>query len=459
MAAGSVTLLALSESVFAQEPIPVAPTAPIAPVAEPAPAAAAPATASAATSADAEADALALSMAQGDDSTTSAVADVEEFKLNIYGFADFTYTAVLNDFAYASPYPNFMVGHLNLYAGAELGGGWRTLTEFRLLYVPHGNVPPSANPGVVPVRIDNSTADPADYGKLIRWGGVQIERAWLEYSAHPLLTIQGGQWLTPYGIWNVDHGSPVIIGVRRPYVVGTATLFPERQTGIQVYGKYLVGTTELGYSLGLSNGRGPVDQYADFDKNKAVTARLSVSNESALGTFTLGGTLFRGRYTDRTSRFYVSNAGQFGTEYFATASYDELGLAADLRWVFEDLTVQGEFIMRDTSYYREDLRPTAFQVAGVASGFVPDYRSTGWYAMAAYRLPWYNIMPFFGGESYYPGLELEPSAGAFWGGINWRPVPRVVIKAQFTQSFFVDDTNLVGADGLQALDFQAAWSF
>jgi hypothetical protein len=67
----------------------------------------------------------------------------------------------------------------------------------------------------------------------LQWGGVEIERAWLEYSAHPLFTIRGGQWLTPYGIWIVDHGSPVIIGVRRPFVVGEA-LIPERQTGVQI---------------------------------------------------------------------------------------------------------------------------------------------------------------------------------------------------------------------------------
>ncbi len=458
MAAGSLSLLALSESALAQDPAPVAPASPEAP----APAAPAPeaATAGASADADAEAEALALAMAQGeDDSATAAVADVEEFKLNIYGFADFTYTHVLNDFAYATPYPNFMVGHLNLYAGAELGGGWRTLTEFRLMYLPNGNVPVATDPLNPPPREVTTANDPADYNKPVRWGSVMIERAWLEYTVHPLLTIQGGQWLTPYGIWNVDHGSPVIIGVRRPYVVGTATMLPERQTGLQIYGRYLAGTTEIGYNLGLTNGRGPVDEYVDFDKNKAVTARLFVTNESPLGSITVGGTLYAGRFTDRTSRFYVSSTGQFGTEWFATASYDELSIATDLRWLWEDLIVQGEFITREVKYHREDLRPAAFTVPGVPSGFVPDTRSMGYYAMAAYRLPWYNIMPFFGGEGWYPGLELEPAAGAIWGGLNIRPVPRVVLKAQYTQSFFVDDTNLVGDDGLQALDFQAAWSF
>lgn len=408
---------------------------------------------------DAEAEALVASMAQGNgqDTGEQAVADLEEFKLNIYGFTDFTYTARLNDFAYASPYPTFMIGNVNLYVGAELGGGWRALTEFRLLYVPHGTVPPSEALNPQPVRTDTTVTDPADYGRPLRWGGVEIERAWLEYTAHPLLTVQVGQWLTPYGIWNVDHGSPVIIGVRRPYVVGEA-LIPERQTGVQIYGSYLTGRTEIGYNFGLSNGRGPVDAYMDLDKNKAVTGRLFVTNDSEIGAITLGGTFYRGRYTDRYSRFAFSPTGEFATEYITTDRYEELGMAADLRWIWQDLTVQGEFILNDHAI-DDEFRAAAFPPPGAPPGFAPDYRSTGWYVMAAYRLPWLNIMPFFGGESYVTGKQFGNDANAVWGGLNIRPIPRVVLKAQYTQSWFTDNTQLYGDDGLKALDLQAAWSF
>jgi hypothetical protein len=455
--AGSALLLAFSGPALAQTPAvvdPLAPVAPLEPAAAPAPPAA---PAAPAANADAEAEAMALALAQGSgsDATTAAVADAEEFKLNIYGFADFTYTARLNDFAFASPYPTFLVGNLNLYVGAELGGGWRTLTEFRLLYLPHGNTPASGG-----ARTDTTASDPADLARPLHWGGVEIERAWLEYSAHPLLTIQAGQWLTPYGIWNVDHGSPVIIGVRRPYVVGEQML-PERQTGVQIYGSYLAGQTEIGYHLGLSNGRGPIDSYMDLDKNKAITARLSISNDSPLGNITLGGTLYSGRYTDRTSSFYVDPSGALGVSYVASQVYDELGLAADLRWVWEDLTLQGEYISRETVYPRDDVRAPAFPLPGVPNGYVPDFRSTGWYVMGAYRLPWLNIMPFFGGESYHANQELVNNAAAIWGGLNVRPVPRVVLKAQYTQSWFLEPLHfpLVGASGLKALDLQASWSF
>jgi hypothetical protein len=411
-----------------------------------------------AASSDAEADAVLAALAQGsNDGADAAAASLEEYSLNVYGFADFTYTHRLNDFAYASPYPTFMVGNVNLYAGADLGHGWHALAEFRLLYMPNGSVPASEAFSSQPERVDTTVADPADYGRPQRWGGVEIERVQLDYTVHSLLTIRAGQWLTPYGIWNVDHGSPVIIGVRRPYVVGEA-LIPERQTGLQLFGSYIVGTTEIGYNLGLSNGRGPLDAYQDLDKNKAVTARLYANAELPVGTLSVGGTLYRGRYTDRFSRIAFAPNGATATDYISTARYEELGLAADLRWIWEGLTVQGELIMRDTSY-DGGVRPAAFTAPGAPPGFASDFRSVGWYAMAAYRLPWGNIMPFFGGEKYDPGQEFVLDAAAIWGGVNVRPIPRVVLKAQLTKSWATDDTLFVGARGIEALDLQAAWSF
>lgn len=404
---------------------------------------------------DAEADALVASLS--DDSADMAAADAEEFKLNIYGFMDFTYTHRLNEFSFTSPYPTFLVGNLNLYAGAELGDGWRTLTEFRLLYAPHGTLASDQLFVAAPVRTDATVGDPADLGRPLRWGGVEIERAWLEYSAHPLLTIRGGQWLTPYGIWIVDHGSPVIIGVRRPFVVGEA-LIPERQTGVQIYGSQLVGRTELGYFLSLSNGRGPVDAYADLDHNKAFTGRVYFNSELPFGTLSLGYTLFRGNYTDRVTRLAVALTGEIGTEYVSADRYEELGMAADLRFVWEGLTLQSELITREVAL-DDRFRPTTVPLPGKPPGFEPDHRAVGFYAMGAYRLPWFNIMPFFGGENYDPGVTSNFEAAAVWGGINFRPTPRVVLKLQLTKSWFTGDTKVFGDNGLEALDLQAAWSF
>ncbi len=409
--------------------------------------------------AEAEADALADALADAMTSSgaDAAVAEAEEFKLNIYGFTDFTYTHLLNDFGFATPYPTFMVGNINLYVGADLGGGWKAMTEFRLLYSPNGSIPTAEALAADPTRTDTTVGDPADFGRPLRWGGVEIERAWLEYSFNPLLVVRAGQWLTPYGIWISDHGSPVIIGVRRPFVVGEA-LLPERQTGVMVHGSFLLGTTELGYNLGLSNGRGPSDAYQDLDTNKAFTGRVFAKNESPIGNLNLGFSVYRGRFTDRSTRVAVNLAGDVGNEFISTNRYEELSMAADVSWVWQDLRLQAELIVQDLAL-DDQFRPAVLAPAGEPPGFQPDSRNVGWYAMGAYRLPWFNLMPFFGGEQYTPAPGTNPAAAALWGGLNWRPTPRVVLKGQLTKSWFTDGTRVVGDDGIEVIDLQAAWSF
>src|SRR6185436_18919189 len=127
----------------------------------------------------------------------------------------FTYTLPLTDKSVLFPYDSFAVGHLNAYAGSELGDNWRWLSEVRFMYLPHGSVA-SADAYAGVARTNTSVTDYTEQFRPVRWGGISIERAWLERTFHPLLSIRLGHFLTPYGIWNVDHGAPVIIPVTRP---------------------------------------------------------------------------------------------------------------------------------------------------------------------------------------------------------------------------------------------------
>ena len=122
---------------------------------------------------------------------------------------------------------------------------WHFLAEVRFLYLPQGstNYPTQVNQSVVPY--DASALDYADNSRPLTWGGIQIQRAQIDYTFSPLLSLRFGQWLTPVGIWNTDHGSPVVISVYRPYIIGQS-LFPERQTGIQAYGEWDNNTNAVG---------------------------------------------------------------------------------------------------------------------------------------------------------------------------------------------------------------------
>src|SRR5690606_9592937 len=122
-------------------------------------------------------------------SDASVMADLDAYRLNIYGFADFAYTKTLSgDMSFGR---GFAVGNLNVYIGAELGDGWRALSEVRFTYLPHGSYALTAEAFTEEaIPLNTTVGDYADYSRPLRWGGIEIERAWLEYSFTPWLALR-----------------------------------------------------------------------------------------------------------------------------------------------------------------------------------------------------------------------------------------------------------------------------
>jgi hypothetical protein len=428
------------------------PTAPAAPTASP----------SAATPTPAEpaappASALSASDAQALDALQAEAADTATAggpTFQLYGFADFTTRFLTRDtlgFEEIGAHSGTMsVGNLNLYGAADLTGGWRSLFEVRFLYLPNGVLDFTTFQ-----RTTTATGDPADDLRPLYWAGIEIQRAYLEYSAHSLLNIRAGEFLTPYGIWNVDHGSPTIIPAAKPYPIGEK-FFPDRQTGIEVFGSAPLGDTSLGYHLTLSNGRGSSANYQDLDDNKALGGRL-VFTSHPVGTLTLGVSGYYGRSTE-------SSAAIVGTalEQDVTVQFDDFSYAADLLWQWEGLHVQGEVMANDVVYTDEG-RPAPAFFGPPTAGLVPDHRRIGYYGLVGYRTPWLTLMPFLLGEYEHAGMKVG-TGGAFGGGagalsfgLNARPIPAVALKAQFRHIFFVNEGT--PASYLDDILLSAAWSF
>jgi hypothetical protein len=406
--------------------------------------------------ADAEAEAAAAAALAN--VGTSAENEAEGYKLNLYGFADFTYSKYLDTGSFGYPIGSFAVGNFNLYMGSELGDGWRWLGEVRFTYLPDGTVPYNqAFSPTPPPPTDTAVPDYTDLGRPVKWGGVILERVYVERTFRSWLTVRAGQFLTPYGIWNVDHGSPVIIGVRRPFIIGEGFL-PSSQTGLEAFGSGLAGAVEVGYHLTLSNGRGPTDTYRDMDGNKAMGWRLWARHNSAdFGTFTAGFSGYRGRYTN-ANQTIIFDAGKLKAVVVPTQQYDELSLAGDIKWERGGALFQSEIVMNDRAYTENAPRAPSLSFTGGPPGFVPDNRRWGFYGLTGYRFSFLGIMPWIGGEYYNLGKQ-GADAAAIWGGLNVRPTPRVVLKLQLTRSFFTHQLDGVSFDGVFIGDFQVAWSF
>jgi hypothetical protein len=381
-------------------------------------------------------------------------------KLDLYGFADFTYQRLLidKDNIWNRTYPSvnsFAVGNFNLYLSSNLGDSWRALAEVRFMYLPNGATKPDAAGNAV--RTDTTVLDYAGFEEPIRWGGIRIERIYVEHEFNGLLKLQVGQFLTPYGIWNVDHGSPTIIGIKKPFVVSNQ-LFPEQQVGLQLYGSYFLDPLEIGYHLTLSNGRGPVE-YEDFDDDKAFGGRLYMKTD-ALGSLTIGGSFYRGGYYDRSAKYVIKNGGSTVDQEFTTISkYQELSLGADLKWEYKSWLVQGEAIMNEANF--ENGGRPRLTVLKPPQGFQADYRRWGAYGLVGYRLPFAPLMPYvIVQHAYSPDSPSTPPATAYEVGINYRPTAAVVVKLEYTDwHFSAPGSAGFGNYPLRILASQVAWAF
>lgn len=368
------------------------------------------------------------------------------------GFADFGFgvsfvprDSIWRGIGAAPTKSTFYVGNFNLYLSKQISESVRTLGEVRLSFLPNGSTSFGLN-----TAEDTTVSDYVDFGRPNRWGGIILQRIYVEYAPHPLFSIRGGQFLTPYGVWNVDHGSPVVIPVRRPWSIGIGWI-PERQVGVEILGRTTVSDMHaVGYHLTLSNGTGPVSEYRDLDENKAVGGRVFWEYR-ALGRLRIGASVYYGRETG-AALSPVLEEGRYKSKEVIETQFDALSFAGDLTWSIGGLHVQTEWLTNQRAYTK------AGRVQRPSSGtlLIPsDTVSWGGYALVGYRFDWLGVMPFFLTERVKGELQLAIiKLYTLQWGLNVRPIDSLVMKASFE---YVNQGELVGP--LRVLMTQVAWAF
>ncbi len=376
-------------------------------------------------------------------------ASADEHPLQIYGFADVTYYLPLfpkTSFLAAQIPENqqFVMGNFNLYLAKEISERLRALGEVRFLYLPDGQI---TGNGYLSTQVD----DPANLYRPVNWAGISIQRLYLEYDLFSNLTIRAGQFLTPYGIWNVDHGTPTLISIRAPYVIGEA-LFPVEQTGLELYGHTFFSEVGLEYHLTLSNGRGPIDDTRDLDANKAIGGRLVLEWKREFD-LKIGFSYYRGLYTNRTPLSFDPTTGTSTSTILER--YEEQAVGADASLDWGGLVFRGEILDSDHRYDPN--------FRGFGPTFTPDNRRWGTYGLVGYHLPW-NLLPFASAQYYKfpetPGNQYNPAVRAFAAGLNYRLHPSVVLKAEYTYATLPGSPLAVVRDQpLNVIETQVSWVF
>ena len=380
--------------------------------------------------------------------------------LHFSGFMDVTYLQLLNPEESVLTVPaygdsgSFFVGRFNLYATKNLTQTFSMMAEVRFTYAPNGTG--TVQPGTTPVSTDS--LDYSGSALTFRWGGVVIERAYGQWSPFPFLNLRVGQFLTPYGIWNVDHGSPVFIPVTRPFAVG-GSYFPERQTGLDLFGRVgLTSALAAEYHLTLSNGLGPASEYRDLDDNKAIGGRLALEHLAGGSRFQLGGSVFYGESSESYPQIGVNDDGTALTLVKGTSGQAEvLSAAADLLWQYRGFHLQIEWVGQRWEYANQGrtVLPTAGQLGIPPNATPADAFSSGGYALIGYRLPWWGLMPFATVE-YANTNNFGILTKTYFSqtGINLRPADAIVLKLEYHFGF-KGSPGTVG----KTVAAQLAWAF
>jgi hypothetical protein len=363
--------------------------------------------------------------------------DTEPQKFSIYGFMDMGFQRTWAD--PKSPVSNFLnsnastfvLGNLNMYLDAQPVKHWRGLMEIRFTNAPLGNVESVGGFGQTFKRTTTEQIDPNGASlNAPMWGGYTvIERAHIDWTPRQEFNIRAGYFFTPFGIWNVDHGSPTLISTFLPQLV-VDKLFPIRQTGLMLFGSTLTGPWELGYMATLTNGRQELSAY-DFDDDKAFGGRLYARCDCDIRS-QFGLSFYEGDNNDKVVTLTQVSPLKFqNSESFR---YKEWSLGADVSLDMGPTRFRAEGLIRRVKYDVGKRQPSSPLFA--PGGFLPDSYTSTAYALLAHQLPWGGLEPLVFGEILHGPISVGDTVVQYSAGLNVHFTPATQLKMQVARSHF-----------------------
>jgi hypothetical protein len=266
---------------------------------------------------------------------------------------------------------------------------------------------------------------------FFEWGSFSVERAVMSLNLNQYLNFSAGKFITPAGVWNVDHGSPVIMTISQPTQYSFAEIFPKSQMGIMEDGKIFIGDADLSYVVYLSSGREnqPLYKITDLSVGGQLRLNLPVLDECALGISGYRGKGdFKLRYavTTRKTVDFVKYETQTTYVDNDTINYNEKVYGVDIRMRKYNLTYQSEWNYQDIA---NNLK------GGAKSGVFATYYILSYDAIRTDKL---MLTPYalFEYVKYYDANK-RPAASTlfgyrkFMGGLNMRAFTNYGIKLEY----------------------------
>ena len=194
---------------------------------------------------------------------------------------------------------------------------------------------------------------------------VDLERSYIRYDVNDAAKVSFGRYHTPINYWNTafHHGAWLQTTIARPDMIRFGGTFePVHFVGAQSEGSIPLSGLNLGYNVGLGNGRGSIfsrpGDAGDINSNRAWLVN-AFSRPSAFPRLQVGGSFYKDKAT------LTSGVGIDG------ANFNEWIAAGHLVWASEYPEFLAEFAQ---VRHRSDLTGRSFD-------------SQGGYVQLAYRLP------------------------------------------------------------------------
>jgi len=320
-------------------------------------------------------------------------------------------------------YPTFVLGNMNLYFDAEPVESFRLLTEVRLSRYPQG-----IESGLDFERQDNELLDvTSSTGRnRVTWSGIILERAQLEWKRYDAFRVTAGYFLTPYGIWNIDHGTPVLISLALPSFFALEYI-PTHLTGVQVHGRTGLGPADFGYHAYVTNGRTPT--VLDNNPGKGIGGRAFLEWHEPFHVLA-GMSGYYEHYVDRQKE--VIDINSFTIDSDRVVDYHDWSIAADLSLDIGQTRFRGEYVLNRVAY--ED----GFRDSPVPTRYAADEWRQNFYVILAHEIGKSGFEPYVFGEYTRRANPTDRASSTSSVGLNYSFNPYTKLKTQFFYTRFYE---------------------
>ncbi|MGR9053568.1 MAG: hypothetical protein ACU84J_13055 [Gammaproteobacteria bacterium] len=222
---------------------------------------------------------------------------------------------------------------------------------------------------------------------------LSLERYYFDYFVTDSTQIRVGKFLTPVGIWNINHAAPLVWTTTRPLITEDE-VFSSHATGVMVSKLFLLSDFDMNWSLYADDSddlEPRKNHFHDFDNALGSRFQFSIDESLKLGASYL-------TYKKRAD-FHQSRDHLFGIDAF---------------WEHRGYQLQFEFLYR---FAPRNNSEHGFYLQGIAP------LGNRWYAVGRYE--------------YLDGVHLHDTSASDVvthigvAGLAWRPYAPLVLKGEY----------------------------